>query len=183
MTFTYNTGVPASGNDPSVDQPDMLINTISSNGIWNVDHVGFNSAGGGTHKQITFQSNNVPSIPTTPPVLFTNTVGSVPQLFFYSGTTTTTTDQYVNASNGSTYLLGGMILKWGQFTTASATQVVSYTTLSPVLTNFPNACYAVILTPINSSGVGNYRVSTFNASSFTVNSVSGASFMFTAIGY
>lgn len=51
MSFTYNTAVPASGNNPSNDQPDMLTNTQSIDGILDVDHVTFNAANGGTHRQ------------------------------------------------------------------------------------------------------------------------------------
>lgn len=54
MTFSYNNGVPATANDPSVDQPDMLLNTQAINGISDVDHIGFNAANGGMHRQVTY---------------------------------------------------------------------------------------------------------------------------------
>lgn len=54
MTFTFNTGIPAANNNPSVDQPDMLNNNISTSGILAVDHVTFNAINGGTHKQVTY---------------------------------------------------------------------------------------------------------------------------------
>jgi hypothetical protein len=89
--FSYNIGVPAGPNNPSVDQPSMLTNTISINNIWNVDHVGFNSTGpaatsGGQHLQISFNGKNVPgALPTDPlSILYTN-VGSastISQMFF-----------------------------------------------------------------------------------------------------
>lgn len=79
--FTYNTGVPFATNNPSNDQPQMLINTVSNNGIWNVDHVGFNSTGiignpqasGGQHLQVTFNGKHTPGFTPTDPlsVLFT----------------------------------------------------------------------------------------------------------------
>ncbi len=52
MTFTFNTGIPAANNDPSADQPDMLINNVSTNGILAVDHISFNTNNGGTHLQV-----------------------------------------------------------------------------------------------------------------------------------
>jgi hypothetical protein len=64
MTFTFNTGVPAANNDPSVDQPDMLQNNVSNADIWDVDHIGFNASNGGTHEKITFISTVSPSAPT-----------------------------------------------------------------------------------------------------------------------
>lgn len=54
MTFSYNNGVPATNNDPSVDQPDMLLNAQAISGIADVDHIGFNSANGGMHRQSTY---------------------------------------------------------------------------------------------------------------------------------
>ena len=48
--FDYNINVPATNNNPSTDQPEMLINAQSDFGIWNVDHIGFNANNGGTHQ-------------------------------------------------------------------------------------------------------------------------------------
>lgn len=65
-SFIFNTGIPATNNDPSADQPDMLTNNISADGILAVDHVGYNSAGsgaqgsGGHHLQVTYDSMNTP---------------------------------------------------------------------------------------------------------------------------
>ena len=87
MSFTFNTGIPAAANDPSVDQPDMLTNNVSTDAILAVDHVTFNTASGGTHKQITLSSKNVPGVQTDPAsTLYSNsgTASSVAQLFFRS---------------------------------------------------------------------------------------------------
>jgi len=73
MSFTFNTGIPAANNDPSVDQPDMLSNNVSTNAILAVDHVTFNTANGGTHKQTTFIGKNPPGAQVDPTaVLYTN---------------------------------------------------------------------------------------------------------------
>ena len=84
-SFTFNTSIPASGNNPSNDQPIMLTNNVSTNAIINVDHVTFNTLGGGQHKQITFNNKNVPGAQTDPQsTLFTNsgTASTVADLFF-----------------------------------------------------------------------------------------------------
>lgn len=65
MTFTFNTGVPAAGNNPSVDQPDMLSNNVSTNSILAVDHISFNTAGGGQHLQM--HMNATPNYVAVPP--------------------------------------------------------------------------------------------------------------------
>jgi hypothetical protein len=54
MSFTYNTGVPATNNDPSIDQPQMLNNTIVIDEILDVDHITFNADNGGKHRQNTY---------------------------------------------------------------------------------------------------------------------------------
>lgn len=141
MTIPYTTNIPFANNDPSVDQPNMKINTNSIDQILNVDHVSFNTAGGGRHEQVTFDSNNVPAIPTSPPVLFTNTVAGLPQLFFYSGPDAAhTSAQYVAALNGSTFLLGGIIMKWGKVIGAANNTAVVF------VSAFPNACFSVQVT-------------------------------------
>ena len=46
--FQFSNTVPAAGNDPSSDQPLMLINNQSLFNYLNVDHIGFNANNGGT---------------------------------------------------------------------------------------------------------------------------------------
>ncbi len=75
MTFNFNSSIPAANNNPSVDQPDMLTNNQSTDGILAVDHVSFNTANGGQHKQVTFNNKNVPGAQTDPQsVLYSNNI-------------------------------------------------------------------------------------------------------------
>lgn len=174
MTFPYTTNTPFATHNPSIDQPDMETNTNSISGIIAVDHVGFNTVGGGQHNQVTFNANHVPVTPTAPPVLFTNMVGSLPQLFFYSGSSF---NQYVNASHGSTYLLGGIILKWGSGALSGA---------PTVFTNpFPNNCYAVVITGTSTLYTGGFVATALTPSQFTSVRTSGSGatgFFYVAIG-
>ena len=124
-TFSYNTGVPAANNNPSVDQPEMLINTASINSLLAIDHVAFNTAGGGRHNQVTFNANNPATLPANPPVLFTNIQdgngnnlpNALAQLFYYTGTSSQSQLQYTlnsaSTSYGSVMVMGGLILKFG----------------------------------------------------------------------
>lgn len=50
MSFSFSIDRPAAPNDPSVDQPFMLQNNISTNGIIGVDHITFGAPNGGTHQ-------------------------------------------------------------------------------------------------------------------------------------
>jgi|GEM_PF-5026029 hypothetical protein len=76
MSFTFNDTIPAANNNPSNDQPVMLANNVATNGILAVDHVTFNNAFGGTHKQVTFSSENVPGTAPSDPlsILYTNNI-------------------------------------------------------------------------------------------------------------
>lgn len=71
--FNYTNDIPDTPNDPSVDQPDMKINTNSIDSIINVDHYSFNLANGGWHKQITLPAQNVPGVQANPTsTIYTN---------------------------------------------------------------------------------------------------------------
>lgn len=156
MTFPYSPMIPNPPNDPADDVTTMQTNAGSINSIIAVDHVGFNITGGGQHEQVTFNSNNPPTPPVSPPILFTNNVdgagnalpGSLSELFFYSGTAPQSKDQYnVTATNGSVMLPMGIILKWGNTGNfvGSMSPVVGFTNA------FPNACFSVQLTLLNSN--------------------------------
>jgi|SRR5579872_2653980 len=163
--FTYTSPLPVATNDPSVDQPNMTVNNTSNAGIWEVDHVGFNENNGGTHLQVSFSSNNVPTVPTTFPTAFTNTVGSLPQLFFYSGDATQSSGQYSTASNFSTFLLGGMILKGGSLTMTASPQTFTYAGLSPALQPFINS--SLLFLPFTNDGLS-VGVASSSATGFTL---------------
>jgi hypothetical protein len=145
MTFPYNTNIPNPPNDPGDDVGPMQENTNTINAWVQVDHVGFNNPDGGRHNQVTFNSNNVPVPPVSPPILFTNTINSAQDgLFYYSGAAGKSSDQYVQTTNGSTYLLGGIILKWGTVTFAgAASDHKTATVLFGAAGDFPNNCFGV----------------------------------------
>lgn len=143
MTFNYFPTIPNPPNDPADDVALMQTNSASINSIVAVDHVGFNAVGGGgQHKKVTFNSNSVPAVfPVSPPVLFTDTVAGLPQLKFYSGDAAHSSNQYVLAGTGSTFLMGGIILKWGTFTMGAGvtTQAVTFAGA------FPNGKLSVVV--------------------------------------
>lgn len=166
MSIAYNLGIPASGNNPSQDQPNMQTNNDNIGTYVAVDHVGFISSGdtgtSGRHKQTTFDNNYVPALPTAISsgnnigVLFTNPVasGTVNQLFYYAGSAAQSSAQYSitgtggTGSGGSTMLLGGIIVKWG-VVAASDNVTIPFATASG--SAFPNQCLGVSLTLYTSS--------------------------------
>jgi len=188
MTFPIDVNIPAANNDPADDQPLMQQNFSNINGYLQVDHTNPSATGAGQHKQVTFNSNNVPSLPTSFPTLFTNNQdgggnnlpGSVSELFFYSGTSTQSSNQYRALSTGSTMVLGGTILKWGSTGAVADNATVSF------VTAFPNNCFAVLLTitdPNATSKTINVKSATLSTSGFGVRVSSGSiSAYYLAIG-
>ena len=180
--WTFNSGIPASNNDPSVDQPDMLNNNASTLGLIGTDHVTFNTQGpigppngsGGQHLQVSFNGSNAPTVPTIVPTLFVNTQdgagnalpGGIQELFFYSGSAAQGKNQYVSTANGSVVLTGGIIMKWG------APGLIGSPLAFPVA--FPNNCFSVQVTSTNPSYTGSFTVTAVSASSFTVTRTSGS---------
>lgn len=182
--FTYTAGLPNPPDNPSQDVGGMQINSESISSLIAIDHIGFNNSQGGQHKQVTFASVNVPMVPTTPPVLFTNTKdgagntlpGSLPELFFYSGTAAQGQNNYLSQGNitttsqGSVLLFGGIVMKWG--TAAAGASSISFT--SP----FPNALFNVTMTGYATGAVFNV-IGSPNATSFSFSpTVSGGNLMF-----
>jgi hypothetical protein len=169
--YPYRLNIPLGTNKPSVDQPNMQINTNSINSLISTDHLTFQTATGtgidGYHTVIHFEDQGAyPSTPVTTPdygQIYTNTVtptGGVAdqELFYQSGngivTQLTSGFSPTPGQNGYTYLPGGLILQWGRIT-----PLVSETT-TPVLfatsnINFPNNCFVVLATLINPTSTGN----------------------------
>lgn len=176
MSFPINTGIPATNNDPADDQPQMQQNFSNINGYLSVDHVEPGTVGDGFHEQVTMNSNNVPSLPTTHPILFSNKQAPAPgvnldQLFFYAGgaAAAQASNQYNStAVSGSTCLFGGLILKWGSASAATANPIA-------FASAFPNSCFGVVAQPINATGPGTANdyvyVSNFTATGFNATGV------------
>lgn len=156
MSFSYNGTIPNPPDDPADDVDQMQTNSASISSLIAVDHVGFNSFGpvgappgsGGQHLQVTFNGNNVPAVSPSLSYLFTNTQSPAPainlnQLFFFpaGANAAQSSGQYNStSSSGSTYLLGGIILKWGSGSNAQNATGNNIGFASA----FPNSCFVVI---------------------------------------
>jgi hypothetical protein len=181
MSYPIDTTIPAAGNFPGDDQPLMQTNFANISSYLQVDHTNPSATNAGQHKEVTFASNNVPTPPVSPPVLFTNTVSpsTIPQLFWYSGSSTASSAQYVNSVSGSTFLLGGMIIKWGIGGAIGST--VNFASA------FPNAAYSMTVTGSSSLYTGGFTVTALGTGGFTVVRTDGHSgatgYYYIAIGY
>lgn len=188
MTIPFYDGIPAAPNNPSNDQPLMLLDNIAIVAGLGIDHRTFNEDNTGYHKSIHFDqiTSYVPVPPVSPPQLFTDVVAGLAQLKYYSGTTAQTSDQYVlGAVNFSTMVLGGMILKGGVVNVTSDPQAFTYASL--LVNAFPNATRAVLIFPANATArTPSGYVSAISATGFTLTNawIAGtASYYFIAIGY
>lgn len=158
MTFTFNTGIPASNDNPSVDQPDMLSNTVATNAILAVDHITFNTANGGTHKQVTYSSLNTPGVQVDP--------GST--AYTAAGVVDPTHPQNYWKNSQGTFPLSA-IRAFGNFTTVtsgSPTLTASFNVAS-VTGNSGN--YVITLTANSTSGNNVVFLATMSPSSGAIN--------------
>lgn len=187
MTFPIDTTIPAANNAPADDQPKIQNNFANINSYLQVDHTNPAAVNAGFHKQITFPANNVPlAFPVTPPILFTNNQdgagnvlpGSVSELFFYSGIQANSKNQYVATANGSTLVLGGIVLKWGAINPANNGTTYNF----PVA--FPTNCFCVQVTINIASTVIPIGINGFTNTGFTFRSNvgTGVPILYFAIG-
>lgn len=102
MTFSYNRDIPDAPNNPSRDQPKMKTNTNSIDDLIDVDHVSFETALGGFHKQVSFNNTNVVGVLPTNPISI---------LYTQSGTASSVADLYY--ANQNRFFQALPIRAWG----------------------------------------------------------------------
>src|SRR6266404_5354830 len=162
--FPYTDNIPFATNSPSADQPNMLVNTNSIDNLIGVDHVGFNTAKGGYHSDIHFNTQladpaAVPTIGqlytktvtfnavTNAGLFYENGAGVVTQIVGPANTNPILPPVGTNAvANGYTVLPGGIILQWG-----TSNMVAGATSNTPVVfpIPFPTNVFIVIAEPIS----------------------------------
>lgn len=183
--FNLNTTIPAIGHSPAQDYQGIQLNFLNIANLVAVDHITFNANNGGQHKQITFNqdASYVPVPPVSPPQLFTMPVTALttlPQLFYYTGDAAHSANQYVSNAQGSTFALGGIIIKWGFISALTDPGTLTFPT-SP----FPNACFSVVMNVQKTTSASvSLNVNTISAANFTyrTNSGGGSGAYYIAIG-
>lgn len=155
MTFAaYTSGIPNPPNDPSVDVFTMQSNVNAIPQLIDVDHVGFNSTYGGTHAQVQLQELSGIAPPGVPTglvgngfgTLYTNVINGNGELWYVRGASTTGIQLTgpgtpTVSSNGYTFLPGGILMEWGNFT---ATNISTKAVTFPLA--FPNNVFNVQVT-------------------------------------
>ena len=150
--FTYTANIPAASHNPSVDQPDMQINTNSTDAIIEVDHYSFNDNLGGYHKQVNLV-NSVAN-PGTPAGVGSVLFSKSNDWYFQNASLGVNAIQMTEAAffpvvalnDGRTFLPGGLILQWG-FVVAGGTFSNLDTGNVVFATAFPTSVINVLTTP------------------------------------
>jgi hypothetical protein len=186
MSFTYTTTVPASGNNPSVDQRDMLQNTSSISELIAIDHVGFNNTLGGYHQVIHFNNQaGDPAVIAGVGQLYTKTSSGDQQIFYKSGgnviTQLTGPNATVPGTNGYTWLEGDILLQWGFIAGPLPSSTTTALLFSTSNIQFPNNCFNIQLTLTNPGSTGNaqtmsVKLSTVSKTGFSWNYSGGSAY-------
>lgn len=166
MTFSYNRDIPDGPNNPSRDQPLMKINTNATDDILAVNHISFNTPGGGQHTLINF--NATPNFVVVPPnptlndsIAYTNpgSASSKAELFFV---------------NSEATLLLSSIKAFGVFAGAAANPITLFNSYNVVGINRVSiGLYTVTINPniVTGTEYGVLISATLNTTSGTTNVV------------
>lgn len=183
--FFANPNIPFATNNPSVDQPNMQTDTNSFINWTDVDHNGYNVQQGGYHTVVHCVDNVVdpPNVPPAGPLLgageyYAKTVtdfATDTAAFFQTAggriiqLTMNTTP--VAATNGYSYLPGGIAIQWGQATFTSSGHTQAAINFGTANRNFPTACFVVIpnlILPVGSSTtVSSINITAISKTSFS----------------
>lgn len=194
--MTYNAGIPNANDFISNSQQQIKDNFGQLNTQFGIDHVAFNTGSGngtGLHKKVTLEVVVDPAADANDIILYNKQVGYTGpttrnELFMRQSSANGSTViqlsdlfQAINSgTNGSTFLPGGLVIKWGQFTFSGTSSSQSF------VSAFNTTAQVVLLTPFNAAAANsNWYINTWNASSLTVSTVgavSSASFTYMAIG-
>lgn len=166
--------VPNAGQSLAVTRDPIRNNFGTINAAFLVDHVEYNIADQGKHKQVTFPNNAPPAAPIANEIkLYNANGGGIPQLFVQRVAAPALNIPFTQAtyvSPGYTYLPSGIIIQWGQ----GGGPVANF----PI--PFPTACLTCIVSPHSNITVYNNGVTRF-----LVNVVASGltAWDFVAIGY
>ncbi len=190
--MTFNANIPQATDLISQSQSQIQTNFSQSNTAFGVDHTAFDVVSNqGKHKKSTYveQAAN-PTTAVNEMALFSKDLAGTTTLYLRKESNGTVIqmsgqDPFIAAS-GSSFLPGGIIIKWGNATVTN-TQTVSFASA------FPSNCFQVVCQPISASGVttvndyvyvASSNVNGFNATAVRRISLQGntVTFSYIAIG-
>jgi len=176
--MTYNPNIPQAADIPSQSQGEMLTNFQQLNTVFDVDHVPFNdgtAANRGKHDKSTYiELGADPATAANEISLYSKDTGGNTRLFMRqesSGTVIQLSGANPTvATSGSTFLPGGLILKWGVRATPSDGSTVTFSGGA-----FPNNVFAVTLAERrNGTSVTSTYFTSLTTSGFTIRTSTGS---------
>lgn len=164
MSFTPN--IPASGNSLGQTRDPIRNNFTNYNTVISQDHVAPNDDDQGKHKFSTYVEQGAdPDPDANECAVYSKEAASVTELFFQRESAGTAIQMTVGdptaATQGQTFLPGGVIVKWDTITMTANNQEVTFPSA------FPNACFGVLaINQGNGSNTAYMSISTKSVSSF-----------------
>lgn len=152
MTFNYTRDIPDGPHNPSSDQPPMKVNTNAIDDILAVDHVSFNAANGGIHKQVNMANEASPTR-LADLVLYSRSLGVGRPNVLWAKNSTADLPLFNNAvfgANGYTSTYGNITFQWGRVNQAFSSGSTTGTTNFPVA--FSNMVVVVTANPLVTFG-------------------------------
>lgn len=152
MTFT--TGIPASGQTLGSSRTQVLNNFANYNTVMSVNHVAPNSSGEGKHKfvEMPAQASDPATIAGEISTYCKTSAASAQELYLRRASNGTVIQMSVgdpvSAATGSTFLPGGIIMKWGPIANGA----------NNFVTAFPNNIFSLQFS--TSNGTGNFSAVT-----------------------
>ena len=153
--MTFNAAIPQPNDILSQSQAQIQTNFSQADLIFDINHVTFDNASvasRGKHRKVDYIRVGAPGSIAAEAVVYQKLAAGSSNLFMQRDGVATevqlTGPNPINASNGETFLPGGILMKWG---TATANGSASFTFIGDfALTDFPNNCFQVIATARNS---------------------------------
>jgi hypothetical protein len=147
--LTYYQNIPASGDDPTLSQPQLQTNTNSVFTITAVDHIGYGATNGGYHTIIHQGNSNEPTTKPSINQVYAQTDGTDTILYNKSGDgQVSRLTGHLDDSAGFQWI-GGALIMWGTDTTAFGAGNGTGSVLFSSYTGLPNFTngYNVQITP------------------------------------
>lgn len=150
--MTFNASIPQPNDLISQSQAQIQTNFSQSNTAFGIDHTAFDVVSNqGKHKKSTYveQAAN-PATSANEVAVYSKELSGASTLYLRKENNGTVIQMSAQdptiAASGSSFLPGGVIIKWGSATVTN-TQTVNFASA------FPTACWQVILQPINNGAV------------------------------
>jgi hypothetical protein len=166
--MTYNPSIPGQNDLISASQSQIQTNFSQANTAFGIDHTAFDVAlNQGKHKQSTYVEISDPTTVANELAVYSKDSGGVTQLFLRRENNGTVIQMSIGdpiaSTNGSSFLPGGVVIKWGQIDFSAASKAVTFASA------FPTAVFSITLAADTSTPSGNGIVSytSLSTSGFT----------------